>query len=291
MKVLQAAILIFSIISITTAGKLRITDGDKAKVGAYPYQAYLRSQSFRNNEDELFCGATIISDRILLTAAHCISRAIINSTKLDMEVVVGVTNRDEPEAMAVYKVQDFRMHEHYDHIGDFPIATNDIGLIRVDRPIEFNDKVQPIQLSTETPKAGSLITSTGWGFTLEDKNAAQRHLNEVKLMVVDKDICNKKWSRLNITIPENLICVAGQNKGDHSEDRKGLCSGDSGSSNVHNGRLVGVSSAVHFCGDSYDYPQLLSDVYHHRSWIETNIDRPGHKTFLQAIISNVSGKH
>jgi len=46
--------------------KARIVGGSDAFPGAYPWAAYLK---FKNNTHH--CGASIISEKYLLTAAHC----------------------------------------------------------------------------------------------------------------------------------------------------------------------------------------------------------------------------
>lgn len=46
------------------------------------------------------------------------------------------------------------------------VLRNDVALIRVDRDIEFNDKVQPISLPTEDfNKVNYPAVLTGWGLT------------------------------------------------------------------------------------------------------------------------------
>lgn len=44
-----------------------------------------------------------------------------------------------------------------------PDIINDIALVRVQMPIQFNDKVQPIQYSTEEVEAGEQLQVTGYG--------------------------------------------------------------------------------------------------------------------------------
>lgn len=58
-----------------------------------------------------------------------------------------------------YYPEEFILHESYDH----PDFAYDIGLIRLQTPIEFSEKVQPIKLSTKEVKAGVEMQVFGWG--------------------------------------------------------------------------------------------------------------------------------
>lgn len=51
----------------------RIVDGRKAHPGQFPYYAYLDVNL--SNGSTSACGASIISDEWLITAAHCVSNA------------------------------------------------------------------------------------------------------------------------------------------------------------------------------------------------------------------------
>lgn len=60
-----------------------------------------------------------------------------------------------------YGVERYIQHEKYAHPpSEF---SNDIAVIRVQGSIEFNDKVQPIELSPEQVAAGTVARLTGWG--------------------------------------------------------------------------------------------------------------------------------
>lgn len=58
-----------------------------------------------------------------------------------------------------YEVAATIMHEKH---GSIKYAY-DIGLIRLKSPIEFNNKVQPIKLSSKVVTPGARLQATGWG--------------------------------------------------------------------------------------------------------------------------------
>lgn len=79
------------------------------------------------------------------------------SEELDtLQIVVG-SNKLYPEGK-VYKPEKFIIHESYDK----PEGAYNIGLIRLQTPIEFNEKVQPIKFSKKSVEAGTKLTVTGW---------------------------------------------------------------------------------------------------------------------------------
>lgn len=58
-----------------------------------------------------------------------------------------------------YKVEKLIAHSDYNR----PQFANDIGLIQIKGEIEFNDRVKPIEWSTEAVSDGAKVQLTGWG--------------------------------------------------------------------------------------------------------------------------------
>lgn len=77
-----------------------------------------------------------------------------------------------------YNVRQFITHEHYNN----PKFAYDVGVIRVDGPIEFNQKVQPIKYSNRYVGGGITLQVTGWGRLNVRLNFCDQKVN----------ICNSK---------------------------------------------------------------------------------------------------
>lgn len=153
--------------------KPKIVGGNVAAEGQFPYQASLR---YRGRH---FCGGSIINERWILTASHCLSgyvrhyRSITNKKLLCFHAIsfnsfndtaIGVvlgTNTldkggDEYASIRIWA------HPYYNAV----FIWNDIGLIQLDKDIVFSDKVKPIALSTKNfDKSDYPATLSGWGTT------------------------------------------------------------------------------------------------------------------------------
>lgn len=75
----------------------------------------------------------------------------------DIEILVGTNDLNSGGQR--YKVQKVIQHERYNQ----PSFANDIGLVRIDGRIKFNEKVQPIKYSNKFVDGGAELQTTGWG--------------------------------------------------------------------------------------------------------------------------------
>lgn len=113
----------------------RIVGGENARDGEAPYQCSLQLKSIQFH----FCGCSIISDKYILTAAHCVRGRNANQ----FQMLVGTNDLDN--GGTYYEAESYEQHESFDD----PAFSNDVAVIRVKGSIEFNDRVQPIKLGKE----------------------------------------------------------------------------------------------------------------------------------------------
>lgn len=152
----------------------RIVGGRDATIGQAPYQCSLQRKSSGH-----YCGCAIISNRWILSAGHCLNKysipsirpmILLNATKVfgflfnfrrsptDIKILVG-TNDRRNKGGKYYNAKKFIIHKDYGN----PTYAHDIGLIHVQTPIEFNERVQPIKISSNEVKAGLIMQVFGWG--------------------------------------------------------------------------------------------------------------------------------
>lgn len=85
-------------------------------------------------QGKFYCGATVISRKYLMTAAHC------TYTFDHREIRVYLGGHDiAKDYTEIRKIKAVEEHEYYDGVS----FNNDIALIELDKPIKFGPRVQP----------------------------------------------------------------------------------------------------------------------------------------------------
>lgn len=134
----------------------RIFGGHRARRGQFPYQVSIRvnfTGAFEHN-----CGGSIISDRYIVTAAHCFL-ADFPHDMTRYRLLVGAHNRSGDG-------EEYRFARNHIHPGwDLKRIIHDIALAQTDRAIGFTKRVQPIVISREFIRSGLRAVTSGWGRT------------------------------------------------------------------------------------------------------------------------------
>lgn len=127
----------------------RIIGGRSASVGQFPYQVSLQTVSSRRH----FCAASIINQRFLLTAGHCIG----GYEPSDFVAIVGAVQRNF-DGFA-YTIRRIIRHEEFNP----KTFRNDIALLFTVNEIRFSPIVQPIALPRQKDPGSSVAILSGWG--------------------------------------------------------------------------------------------------------------------------------
>lgn len=141
----------------------RVVGGKDAPDGAVPFQCSLQNVSAQRH----FCGCSIINEKWVLTAAHCLYYSAL--PPLSVRILVG-TN-DLKTGGKYYTAKRFVLHESFNN----PRLSYDIALIQVKQTIEFNDRVKPIELSSEEVPDDAVLQLTGWGKITVRMAAERKH--------------------------------------------------------------------------------------------------------------------
>lgn len=117
----------------------RIGGGTTAQRGQFPYIVSLRRITANMAH---VCGGSILNERFVLTAAHCI---VYVRYILKDQYIVQVGAHHVRNDGVQHTIRRGIIHEDL----DMSKASNDIALIELKDPIVFGPNVQPIQLESE----------------------------------------------------------------------------------------------------------------------------------------------
>lgn len=253
----------------------RIIGGNKTGLFEFPWMALLAYRTEGPNP-EFRCGGSIINQRYVLTAAHCVTNL---PSKLKLTGIrVGehdiTTERDCEmagtfEEVCAEKYQDIHI-EKVDPHPDFSTQKlhNDIALIRLRQNIDFRPQnVKPICLpiGSAAKITSKKLMATGWGITEDHKPSAV--MMKIALPRYPQEECAAAY-RSQKEIWQKQICMGGGQVMDS-------CRGDSGgplqAPTVYNGnpRYVQygiVSFGVRKCGTE-GFPGVYTRVDYYLDWI------------------------
>ena len=206
------------------------------------------------------CGGSIISKNYVLTAAHCIA---LTDPKY-LRVRSGSSYKDR--GGTIHRVVKTITHDNITYIDkDVSYLENDIGLIKVCEPFEYDISTKSIGLVNKEYefKVGEICTISGWGFT--ETKCQPDVLMAVDVPIVNKTLCNEAYKQYG-GIHENEFCAGYYGKGG-----KDACSGDSGGPLVIDGKQAGVISRGNECGLP-SFPGIYVDISQYYDWIVKNSD-------------------
>uniref|UniRef100_A0A8D2DSB3 Peptidase S1 domain-containing protein n=1 Tax=Sciurus vulgaris TaxID=55149 RepID=A0A8D2DSB3_SCIVU len=229
---------------------MRIVGGRPAESGKWPWQVSLQV------ENQHICGGSLISNQLVLTAAHCIYG------HLEYTVKLGIGDLRFERAVVV-PVKDVVVHQYY---AAFGFIENDIALALLAFPVNYSTFIQPICLPEKAflVEANTLCWVTGWGKLHE---LGPDILQEVELSIIRYEECNDIFQRKMKTraqlVKEGTVCG-------YNEEGKDSCQGDSGGPLVcefnETWIQVGIVSWGIGCGRQ-GYPGVYTEVSFYRDWL------------------------
>lgn len=133
----------------------KIVGGENANITDFPYSALLAIKCKIENrieEGSWTCGASIVNQELLLTAAHCLFECLPNSWVL---VSVGHVHMNKG-----YKntVCSFLVHEEFNYYTE----RNDIAMVKLKNALSFNSSVSRVALMKHPPY-NEKAKVAGWG--------------------------------------------------------------------------------------------------------------------------------
>lgn len=245
-----------------------IVGGTKAHLKEFPHMAAIGYNTGSGISWD--CGGTLISERYVMTAAHCTyspdwgRAAWVRLGDLNL-----VSDRDGAKVQEIKVVQRIRNPQY-----KRPLEYHDIALLQLEKDAEFNAFVRPACLPYSLPDIGTQnkAIATGWGRVEWAEEQGSNDLLKVTLALVPQPTCNESFfdggvdDKLANGIMNKWQICAG-------EFGKDTCQGDSGGplaifNQDHDCmyNVIGITSLGRVCGSVV--PGVYTRVYNYIPWIE-----------------------
>ncbi|KAJ6645258.1 Chymotrypsin-2 [Pseudolycoriella hygida] len=223
----------------------RIVGGSQASPSQFPFQASLQS-----NANTHFCGAFIINNRWVGSAAHC----TINRTPDNTRVRVG--SIDRTTGGTLFQAAAIRNHPDFNQLD----IINDVCTVQTSGIISFSLTVQPIALASNFIGTAA-ATVSGWGQT-SHPGTAPNLLQFINTHTLTNPDCRSRHTAANAAlITDTNICA-------FTQVGQGTCMGDSGGPLVSGGQVIGTVSWGIACAQGR--PDVYSRVASFRDWFIAN---------------------
>ncbi|XP_050093187.1 melanization protease 1-like [Anopheles aquasalis] len=255
---------------------LKLSWANETEPFDYPWMAVL--QYTKNGVQRDGCGGSLINNRYVLTAAHCVQA---RDGWMLSKVRLGEQDRSKPIDCIVYSngeksctdppadvaIESTVVHPQYNPSK----LLHDIALIRMAHDIEFTYSIKPICLPVRQDVRDLDLPRyivTGWGMT--EKHVPSEILMQAIVEPVKISECQERFAEHGYSVAlsgEYQMCAGGK----YSVD---ACRGDSGGPLAFYVRNMGarfvqygiVSAGVNACGEA-SVPGIYTRVSSYMDWI------------------------
>lgn len=266
---IRKLVVLLSSLCVSNAYSVELTpyivNGNDISATKYPSFAslmYDRIDYDRVYGTSPYCGATLLTEYYVLTAAHCIYGN--TNTQLFTSVVPQLGNEsDFPNAIT----QRVMVSAYYypDNYNNTTLA-NDIAILKLSQPITAVTNYADLADNTDEGlyrgvRSGDPFYAIGHGNTQSGRDDSNE-LQETQLSYVSN--CNV----YNVDTSANL-CMGGATSQNGLDNA--TCQGDSGGPLFWNNKQVGITSfGPTTCGDMSVVPNsVFTEVSDHRAWISS----------------------
>ncbi|XP_017060536.2 transmembrane protease serine 9-like [Drosophila ficusphila] len=232
----------------------RVKNGTIAKPYSSPWMVFLKAT------DETFvCGGTLITNRLVLTAAHCFQ------SKKQLYARLGEYIRSRPNGCTNNHCQFRSTHlvdAGFQHrLYNPKTHANDIAILRLAKPVVYRDDIRPICIVWDTKWRQyinniQMLTATGWGIT--ESGLDSDELRTLDIRRQPPGVCTQF---IGSVLESNQFCAGNW--------LSNLCNGDSGGpigalvpyKNKHRFIQIGIASLTNQrCQKASVFTDIMSHI-------------------------------
>lgn len=280
----------FQIFSSESRLSPKIIGGIPSTANELPWQAHL-NMTFIDDEggqSTFVCGGVVISENVVLTAAHCVRNRTETVDPQNVKVWAGIISLFSANSLNAASVSEIVIHPSYNSSR----FANDIAIIKLASSLP--DLAMPIQMAdsitqnrvdnafangwvANAEREANLLVS-GWG-TIDptDSRSGATLLQKTLLSGVPDSTCDSLWGTNINTSDYPIYLCAGSVSPDKGRDS---CFGDSGGPLVWQDpqaasdsdfglRLVGLVSFGEGCAGAL--PGVYTEVANYQDWIQDEV--------------------
>ncbi|XP_067316788.1 gilatoxin-like [Anolis sagrei] len=254
------ATFLFLQLSFALPFRNRIIGGEICAETEHPWLVWIY------DSNGLYCSGVVVSNDWVLTAAHC----YVSS---GMQLKFGLHNREVPrEGEQLRTCAEAKCYPDSSDSNSCAEATftDDIMLVKLNAPVDYNDNVQPIILPTAVPEEGTECKVMGWGSTTSPEETYPLVPYCVCIEILNNDVCEAAYPWW--TANDKVLCAGVLDGG------KDSCRGDSGGPLICGNKLQGIVSFGGFpCAEPLE-PGVYAKVESYVVWIQSIISNNSPET-------------
>ncbi|XP_002048382.2 trypsin-1 [Drosophila virilis] len=230
----------------------RIVGGTQVRSNKYPWIAQMIRGSF------LFCGGTLINDRYVLTAAHCVHDMDMSAVSVRLLQL----DRSSTHTGITRAVSFAHAHAGYDPVS----LVHDIALLHLDQPVPLVQFMRPVCLPSSRLQQFDYQKAivAGWGLSYEGGSTSSV-LQETIVPIITNAQC--RATSYKSMIVDTMLCAGYVQTGGQD-----ACQGDSGGPLIVPDRIFRLAGVVSFgygCAKP-NAPGVYTRVSRYLNWIAAN---------------------
>ncbi|KAK2151734.1 hypothetical protein LSH36_353g06046, partial [Paralvinella palmiformis] len=226
-----------------------IVGGEQARPREFPWQVSLEDRT-----EFHFCGASVLNQRYIITAAHC------TDGKQPAQIIAVTGKVRRTDTGVKYSLLEIKQHENYRPL----TIQNDISLLHTADTIVLDSTAEPIcsPSSSSADYTGNKLTVSGWG-TISYGGVQSIELRFANVYGISETACSRAYPG---SITTDMMCA-------DSVHERDACQGDSGGPLVYKNPSTGafeLAGLVSWGVGCATNPGVYTRVTHFLSWIAAN---------------------